>query len=72
MSAPVFLAIALGLVAVCLVAIYRETRHDELGVPDQHGDYPAIPPDLIEKARLDARLRELTFHETTTGNGKGL
>lgn len=68
MTPALFLAAALGAFAVALVWLIVYVRHacDDLGVPDRHGDYPAIPPDLIEKARVDARLRDLAFHEATT------
>lgn len=61
MSAALFLAFSLGAVAVSLVWLTYYVRHacDDLEVPDRHGDYPAIPPDLIEKARVEARLRDL-------------
>lgn len=61
MTAPLFLAFALGAVAVSLVCLAFYVRHacDDLAVPDAHGDYPAIPPEVIEKARVEARLRDL-------------
>lgn len=59
MSAALFLAFSLGAVAVSLVWLTYYVRHacDDLEVPDRHGDYPAIPPDLIEKAYVEARIR---------------
>jgi hypothetical protein len=68
MSPYLFLAFCLGAIAVILVCLSYYIRHacDDLSCPDVHGDYPAIPPDLIEKARVDARLRDLAFHDATT------
>ena len=63
MSAALFLAFSLGAAAVALVWLTYYVRHacDDLSVPDRHGDYPAVPDALIEKARVDARLRDLAM-----------
>lgn len=63
MSAVLFLAFSLGAAAVSLVWLFYYIRHacDDLSVPDTHGDVPAIPDELIEKARVDARLRDLAM-----------
>lgn len=68
MTPLLFLAFSLGAAIVALVWLGYYVRHacDDLGVPDTHGDYPAVPDALIEKARVDARLRDLAFHEATT------
>jgi hypothetical protein len=60
MTAVVTLLCALGVFAVVLAALAYYVRHacDDLAVPDAHGDWPATPPDLIEKAVAEARLRD--------------
>jgi hypothetical protein len=60
MNPFVFLAFALGAVAVVILwitAAIEKADNWSSSLPDAHGDYPAVPDDLIEEARA--------FHEAT-------
>lgn len=54
MSAEIFLGASLGAFVVALVWLWFYIRHacDDLSCPDTH----AIPPEIIERARLAAVL----------------
>jgi hypothetical protein len=72
-----FIACMVGLLAVlaCIAYFYKRDS-DLIGVPDTHGDYPHIEPDLIEKALLDAYRRDIEAASRApftvpNGNGKG-
>lgn len=60
MTAALFLAFSLGVVAMALVCLTYYVRHacDDLSVPDVHGDIPTIPAELDAHARDEARRRQ--------------
>jgi hypothetical protein len=67
MNPFVVLAGSLAVAALAIVAIgYLAHRGAvEAGAIDVQGDWPAIPDELIEKARDEARMRDLNFHNAT-------
>lgn len=57
-AALLFLVVALACVVAALAALAHAIRDcDECEVPDRHGDYPAIPEELTDEARAEARRR---------------
>lgn len=71
MNALVVLFGALGVAVIAIVAIGVIAHRGAVaaGAIEVHGDWPAIPDELIEKAREEARRRELNFHNATLPKG---